>query len=193
MEETISEVELSLDTVRAAAREQAARSSMRHVAREAGVKVGATKKFVDGSVPYKRNARLWRRWYLRQAFGYVPKEDGESDPYFLILVRLQSAARVFASDAELAAALGVGPRKPARWRAGHPPDRESRDRIVALDAVVELLGAFLPPSGIPRWLDEPSPHLGGRRPVEVLQAGRLSEVVAAVEAERTAALAPRSP
>ena len=56
----------SMERVRAYAREQVARTSLRKVAARAGVKVGATKKFVDGSEPYERNARLWKRWYARE-------------------------------------------------------------------------------------------------------------------------------
>lgn len=58
--------DMSMERVRAYAREQVARTSLRKVAVRAGVKVGATKKFVDGSEPYERNARLWKRWYARQ-------------------------------------------------------------------------------------------------------------------------------
>lgn len=56
----------SMDRIRDHARAQVARTSLRKVAKSAGVKVGATKKFIEGSVPYERNARLWKRWYLRQ-------------------------------------------------------------------------------------------------------------------------------
>jgi hypothetical protein len=55
-----------MDRIRAHARAQVARTSLRKVAKSAGVKVGATKKFVDGSEPYERNARLWKRWYTRE-------------------------------------------------------------------------------------------------------------------------------
>jgi hypothetical protein len=72
----------SMDRIRAYAREQVARTSLRKVATRAGVKVGATKKFVDGSEPYERNARLWRRWYAQEIQqrgthdpGAVPAED----------------------------------------------------------------------------------------------------------------------
>ena len=58
--------EAGMDRIRAHARAQVARTSLRKVAKRAGVKVGATKKFIDGSVPYERNARLWKRWYLRE-------------------------------------------------------------------------------------------------------------------------------
>ena len=56
----------AMDRIRAHARAQVARTSLRKVAKSAGVKVGATKKFVDGSEPYERNARLWKRWYTRE-------------------------------------------------------------------------------------------------------------------------------
>ena len=55
-----------MDRIREHARRAVARTSLRKVAKAAGVKVGATKKFVDGSVPYERNARLWKRWYARE-------------------------------------------------------------------------------------------------------------------------------
>jgi len=54
-----------MERIREYAREQVARTSLRKVAARAGVKVGATKKFIDGSVPYERNARAWKKWYLR--------------------------------------------------------------------------------------------------------------------------------
>ena len=55
-----------MDRIRDHARRVVARTSLRKVAKVAGVKVGATKKFIDGSVPYERNARLWKKWYVRE-------------------------------------------------------------------------------------------------------------------------------
>src|SRR4051794_9253091 len=55
-----------MDRIREHARSAVARTSLRKVAKAAGVKVGATKKFIDGSVPYERNARLWKKWYARE-------------------------------------------------------------------------------------------------------------------------------
>jgi hypothetical protein len=55
----------AIDRIREYVRAQVARTSLRKVARRAGVKVGATKKFVDGSLPYERNLRLWKRFYAR--------------------------------------------------------------------------------------------------------------------------------
>lgn len=56
----------AIDRIREHVKEQVARTSLRKVAKRAGVKVGATKKFIDGSVPYERNLRLWKRFYARQ-------------------------------------------------------------------------------------------------------------------------------
>jgi hypothetical protein len=58
--------EPSIDRIREHARRSVARTSLRKVAKAAGLKVGATKKFIDGSVPYERNARLWKKWYTRE-------------------------------------------------------------------------------------------------------------------------------
>lgn len=55
----------AIDRIREHVKAQVARTSLRKVAKRAGVKVGATKKFIDGSVPYERNLRLWKRYYAR--------------------------------------------------------------------------------------------------------------------------------
>ncbi|HKP77199.1 MAG TPA: hypothetical protein VJT67_16825 [Longimicrobiaceae bacterium] len=55
-----------MDRIRDHARRVVAATSLRKVAKVAGVKVGATKKFIDGSVPYERNARAWKKWYARE-------------------------------------------------------------------------------------------------------------------------------
>ena len=56
----------AIDRIREHVKAQVARTSLRKVAKRAGVKVGATKKFIDGSVPYERNLRLWKRFYARE-------------------------------------------------------------------------------------------------------------------------------
>ncbi|HEU0300485.1 MAG TPA: hypothetical protein VFR37_13540 [Longimicrobium sp.] len=58
--------ESAIDRIREHVRAQVARTSLRKVAKRAGVKVGATKKFIDGSVPYERNLRSWKRYYARE-------------------------------------------------------------------------------------------------------------------------------
>jgi hypothetical protein len=107
----------------------------------------------------------------------------------MLEVRIQSARRAFSSDAELAAALGVDRAQPGRWREGQSPDPENVERLVGLDVVIELLSGYLSPTSIPKWLHGVNAHLGDRRPVEVLRAGSLADVIGAIEAEKSGAFA----
>jgi len=95
----------SMDRIRAYAREQVARSSLRKVATRAGVKVGATKKFVDGSEPYERNARLWRVWYAQELHRAAPGDEPVQAPDARIALEL------------LLTGLAAGERKTAIPRA----------------------------------------------------------------------------
>lgn len=105
------------------------------------------------------------------------------------VLRLDSARRAFSSDAEMAEALGVDRAQLPRWREGQVPDRRNADRLAGLDLVVELLTGYLSDSSIPKWLDGINAHLDNRRPLSVLREGRLSEVVAAIEAMKSEAYA----
>ena len=66
---------------------------------------------------------------------------------------------------------------------------ENADRIVGLDAVIEMLSGYLSPSSIRKWLNGTNAHLGDRRPIAVLRSGMLSDVIAAIEAEKSGAYA----
>ena len=70
----------SMDRIRDYARARVAKTSLRKVAKSAGVKVGATKNFIDGSVPYERNARLWKRWYARELREGMAESPDDSLP-----------------------------------------------------------------------------------------------------------------
>jgi transcriptional regulator with XRE-family HTH domain len=107
-----------------------------------------------------------------------------------IVIRIDSARRAFPSDASLAEAIGVNRSQVRRWREGlTEPSPEAADRLVGLDAVVELLSGYLEPSSIRKWLEGFNAHLGNRRPIDVLRQGNLSEVVAAVQAAKSGAYA----
>ncbi len=95
------------------------------------------------------------------------------------------ARAVFTSDAEMALAFGVDRSNMKRWRLGAPISRAHVVRLQAFETIVSLLIGFLSATTIPKWLRGTNSHLGNRRPIDVLLAGRLSEVVAAVENERS--------
>lgn len=122
---------------------------------------------------------------VREAARVLYGPEGASTVSF----RIQAARRAFGSDAELAAGLGIDRSQLTRWRQGQTPDRENADRLAGLDVVVELLSGYLSPSSIPKWLNGFNAQIGNRRPIAVLRAGRLSEVIAAIEAEKGGAFA----
>jgi uncharacterized protein (DUF2384 family) len=101
--------------------------------------------------------------------------------------RLDSIASVLGSDAAVAEVLGVSRAQPGRWRGGQAPDPDNRDRIIGLDAVIALLSGFLAESSIPKWLNGVNAHLDNRRPINVLREGRVSDVIAAIEAQKSGA------
>lgn len=99
------------------------------------------------------------------------------------------ARSVFASDSAMADAFGVDRSNMSRWKRGAGISREHSDRIEGIETVVALLIEVLSPSTIPKWLRGINAHLDNRRPLDVLMAGRLSEVIAAVENERSGTFA----
>lgn len=103
--------------------------------------------------------------------------------------RYASVRAVFRSDAELATLLDADRSRAARWKSGAAMDATRWELLQALDAVVGMLRGWLAPATIPKWLHGINAHLGHRRPLDVLRDGRLSEVIAAIEAEKSGAFA----
>ena len=120
----------------------------------------------------------------RRRYVSAPKSDTT-----FVMMRLDSARRVFRSDAAVAEALGVDRTQPSRWRQGQVPDRKNLDRLVGLDAVIQLLTGFLSDTTIPKWLRSPNPRLGDRTPLYMLHQDRLPDVIAAIQAEKSGAFA----
>jgi hypothetical protein len=97
-----------------------------------------------------------------------------------VLLRLDSARRVFGSDAAIARALEVDAAQVARWRRGQRPDGVNGDRLAALDVVVEMLDGWFSPGRSLKWLEGGNANLGDRSPLAALRSGDLPAVVAAV-------------
>lgn len=112
-----------------------------------------------------------------------------ASPERRVVERLDHIAAVLGSDAAAAEVLAVSRAQPRRWREGQVPDPANRDRIIGLDAVLDLLSGYLDDSSIPKWLHGVNAHLGNRRPVSVLREGRVADVIAAIEAEKSGAFA----
>ena len=122
---------------------------------------------------------------VRETVEIAQRAPGEA----LMWARYASARRAFVSDAEMARALGVHRSQISRWKQGGLVDRQNEERLRDLDVVVSLLMGFVETRVIPDWLHGLNPHLSDRRPIDVLRSGRLSEVIAAIEAEKSGAYA----
>lgn len=87
------------------------------------------------------------------------------------------------SDAEIAAALGVGSRTVDRWRRGDAvPQRDARERLGALVALGEHVRQTFQDAAVGGWLRSENRSLGGLTPLEAIRAGRPDRVEAALEA-----------
>ena len=107
----------------------------------------------------------------------------------LVKQRYHVAKVAFPDDADLARSLGVHRSAVVRWKRGEAPAARNWEQLVGLDTVVSLLEGFLEEGSIAKWLRGMNAHLGDRLPIDVIRQGRLSEVVAAIEAERAGAFA----
>jgi len=104
-----------------------------------------------------------------------------------VSLRLDSVRRVFSSDAQIARALGVDPAQVSRWRHGQDPGPINRDRLTALDSVVEMLSGYLTRGRARKWLEGANGNLGDRSPLRALGQGDLPGVLAAVQVLKSGA------
>jgi uncharacterized protein (DUF2384 family) len=86
--------------------------------------------------------------------------------------------------------LGVARSQPSRWRSGEERlSPESRKRVSDLDHVLDRLLLELHPDQAGLWLTGPNPHLGGARPVDVLELRGAAAVLPAIDALAAGAFA----
>jgi hypothetical protein len=101
--------------------------------------------------------------------------------------RYASVRQAFESDAALAEAFGVNRSAVAHWKRGGPMSPDNLEFLQALDTTIGLLRGFLNADTISKWLRGINGFLGDRTPLAVLRTGLLSDVVRAIEAERSEA------
>lgn len=86
--------------------------------------------------------------------------------------------------------LGVSRSQPSRWRSGQERlSPENRKRISDLDHVLDRLLLELHSDQAGLWLTGPNPHLGGARPVDVLELRGAAAVLPAIDALASGAFA----
>ena len=90
--------------------------------------------------------------------------------------------QVVGSQSGVAGILGVDRSSVTRWISGEDvPDAENAEKIVGLRYVITRLSKFLAPEAIHDWLQGINAHLRNQRPIDLLQNGRMTEVMSAIE------------
>lgn len=103
--------------------------------------------------------------------------------------KITALSQDLGSQRRLAELLGVSPAQVTRWRRGGGIDLQNAERVDLLELVVASLLRLYPAEAAEQWLLGVNPHLGDRRPVDLVRAGRAQELLGALAAERAGGFA----
>jgi uncharacterized protein (DUF2384 family) len=95
----------------------------------------------------------------------------------------------FHSQRRLAELMEVSPAQVTRWRRGQGIDEANAQRVDLLELVMSSLLRLYPPEAVELWLHGLNPHLGDRRPIDLVRAGRSRELLDAIAQERAGSYA----
>jgi len=104
-------------------------------------------------------------------------------------MKAEALARDLGGQSKLAAILGVERSTVSRWLSGGRADPAQAARVDALDFVLAEAERIFGKAGARKWLHGLDPHLGDRRPLDLLQAGLVHEVIRALAEHRSGAFA----
>jgi hypothetical protein len=98
--------------------------------------------------------------------------------------KIRALKRDFRSGSAIADLLGVNRSQITRWLRGAGIDPLNAEKIDLLELVWANLLRLYEPAAARAWLFGLNPHLGDRRPVDVIRTGRVEELMRAIRAER---------
>lgn len=104
-------------------------------------------------------------------------------------VKVKALTRDFRSGAELADALGVSRSQITRWLRGAGIDPLNAEKIDILELVLSNLLRLYDPEVARAWLFGLNPHLRDRRPIDLVRAGKVEELLSAIRQERAGSYA----
>lgn len=103
--------------------------------------------------------------------------------------RLRAVTKDLGSQASVARLIGVSSSRVSRWLRTEEPDPSSKRRLEGVEFILaRLLEVFEKDTAL-KWLHGVNAHLNNRRPIDLMAAGRIAEVLGAIEAEETGAYA----
>jgi len=103
--------------------------------------------------------------------------------------KIRALRRDFKTGAAIADLLGVNRSQVTRWLHGAGIDPLNAERIDLLELVWANLLRLYDPAAARVWLFGLNPHLGDRRPIDLVRAGRAEELLRAIRAERAESFA----
>lgn len=107
----------------------------------------------------------------------------------LAAARVDAGELAFPSRAALAEWLGTARSQVTRASQGMVIGGDTGWQLSGLHVVVSALLTMYDVEAIPGWLHGVNPHLGDRRPLDVLATGDVASVMGAVQAARTGSFA----
>ena len=103
--------------------------------------------------------------------------------------KITALTRDFRSQSRLAEVLDVSPAQITRWRDGKGIDDADASRVDLLELTMANLMRLYSPEAVEDWLLGVHPHLGDRRPVDLIRRGRTCELLDVIELERAGSYA----
>jgi transcriptional regulator with XRE-family HTH domain len=89
---------------------------------------------------------------------------------------------------DIANIVSVSPATVSRWQSGKAsPDLKTQTRIAELRYVIERLSDFYTPDETRLWLHTSHVMLSGKRAIDLINDGRLQDVLAVIETMETGA------
>ena len=103
--------------------------------------------------------------------------------------KVEALSHDFSSQRKLAELLDVSPAQVTRWRQGKGIDDVNADRVDLLELVMSQLLRVYSADAAEHWLEGSNPHLGDRRPIDLIRRGQSRELIDAIAAERAGSFA----
>ena len=106
-----------------------------------------------------------------------------------VAAKVESLRDDFRTAARLADLLDVDRAQVTRWLRGAGIDSLNADKVGLLELVWSSLLRLYERDAAMAWLEGLNPHLGDRRPIDLIRQGRTEELMRAIRAERADAFA----
>lgn len=99
--------------------------------------------------------------------------------------KVEALQHDFRSAAQLADLLGVSRSQVTRWLRGAGIDPVNAEKVDLLELVWSSVLRLYDREAALSWLFGINPHLGDRRPIDLIRAGRTEALMQAIRAERS--------